>query len=81
MDYFRDIIKILIIIKELQPTNQSGIHRKTGITYSHILKQLHILKKYDLITITKRGREQIITLTRKGMNTTDNLLLAMENLR
>lgn len=63
---FDSWMEILIYIDEHQDTNIQDISYALTITYSHTHKVCNLLKKYELITSTKKGRIVMMKLTDRG---------------
>lgn len=59
-------MKILLWLYENKKANMLEISKKTDITYSHAVKIIRFLTAKDCVTMTKTGRERIITITKKG---------------
>ena len=60
-------VSMLLILNIGKNENLSSLQRKTGITYSYVLKLIEIFKKEKIVELIKIGRERKISLTPKGI--------------
>ncbi len=69
--------KLLVKIKEGQGTKYASVlSKEVDCTYSHCVRLLQIMKNFKLIEFEKKGRINIIKLTKLG----EDVAFAIENL-
>lgn len=61
--------------------NTLRLSRKIDITYSHLTRIVRTFEKNGWITIRKKGRENVITLTKKGHEMQDNCRIMINMLK
>ncbi len=65
---------MLIALKRLSRAKYGSLLAKeVDCTYSHAVKILQALEKLDLISVEKKGRIKLITLTSKGRDIAENI--------
>ena len=65
---------MLIALRRLSRAKYGSLLAKeVDCTYSHAVKILQTLEKLDLISVEKKGRIKLITLTEKGRDIAENI--------
>lgn len=65
---------ILLALKAAKGSVYATIlSKESDCTYSHTIKILDVLKKYDVVTFEKKGRIKMVTLTDDGWDIAHNL--------
>lgn len=70
---------ILIALKKTSRVRYGSLLAKeVDCTYSHAVKILQSLEKYNLVAFEKKGRIKLIKLTNKGQEVADSILKIKE---
>ena len=59
----------------------SLLAKEVDCTYSHAVKILQTLERYNLVSFEKKGRIKLIKLTNKGSNVADSIQKIIENIK
>ncbi len=66
--------RILVGLKKGNKAKYASIlAREADCTYSHTVKILNLLKKYELIEFEKKGRKKLIKLTSSGKELAEDM--------
>lgn len=68
MDLFLNVVPVKIIkkLRNSEGMYSAKIAKDINATYSYTTRLVNFMNKYGLVTFKKRGRQKIITLTKKG---------------
>jgi len=64
---------LLMLYQNIGAKNMRDITKAIDGTYSHVVGEIKSMMKHGLVKKQKKGRESIITLTRKGAKIGKNL--------
>jgi DNA-binding MarR family transcriptional regulator len=59
----------------------SLLAKEVDCTYSHAVKILQTLERYNLVSFEKKGRIKLIKLTNKGSDVADSIQKIIENIK
>ena len=60
------VLKLFILIDDSRKSYSSILAKKSDLTFSHAVKIIYKFKDNDLVVMEKKGRMQMLSLTKKG---------------